>query len=66
MGSAGQTLVIIAAGIDLSVAAVITFAAILTPIVSAGWDPTGLVGILVVLAITTAIGAVNGVGVVLL
>lgn len=66
IAAAGQTLVIIAAGIDLSVAAVITFAAILTPIVSVGWDPTGLVGILIVLAITTAIGAVNGVGVVLL
>ncbi|MEZ5866512.1 MAG: ABC transporter permease [Geminicoccaceae bacterium] len=66
IAAAGQTLVIIAAGIDLSVAAVITFAAILTPIVSAGWDPTGIVGMLIVLAITTAIGAVNGVGVVLL
>jgi ribose transport system permease protein len=66
IAAAGQTLVIIAAGIDLSVAAVITFAAIMLPIVSAGWDPVGLLGIGIVLAITTAIGAVNGVGVVLL
>jgi ribose transport system permease protein len=66
VAAAGQTLVIIAAGIDLSVAAVITFAAIMLPLVSMGWDPTGIVGILVVLAVTTGIGAVNGVGVVLL
>lgn len=66
IAAAGQTLVIIAAGIDLSVASVITFAAIMLPIVSSSWDPVGLTGVLVVLAITTAIGAVNGVGVVLL
>ena len=66
VAAAGQTLVIIAAGIDLSVAAVITFAAIILPIVSVGWDPTGVVGIGIVLAITTLIGAVNGIGVVLL
>jgi ribose transport system permease protein len=66
VAAAGQTLVIIAAGIDLSVAAVITFAAIILPIVSVGWDPTGVIGIGIVLAITTLIGAVNGIGVVLL
>lgn len=66
IAAAGQTLVIIAAGIDLSVASIITFAAIMLPLVSAGWDPVGLAGVVTVLAITTAIGAVNGVGVVLL
>lgn len=66
ISAAGQTLVIIAAGIDLSVASVITFAAIMLPIVSVGWDPVGLFGVGTVLAITTCIGAVNGIGVVLL
>src|SRR4051812_7539216 len=64
--AAGQTIVVIAAGIDLSVAAVVTVAAMLTPLLSPGWDPTGLVGVVAILAITTALGLVNGLGVVLL
>ena len=66
IAAAGQTLVIIAAGIDLSVASTITFAAIMLPLVTAGWDTVGLLGAGVVLAITTCVGTINGIGVVLL
>jgi ribose transport system permease protein len=66
IAAAGQTLVVIAAGIDLSVASVITFAAMILPVVSLGWDPTGAVAVLLVLATCAGIGAVNGLGVVLL
>jgi ribose transport system permease protein len=66
IAAAGQTLIVIAAGIDLSVASVITFAAIMLPLVTAGWDAVGLVGVGVVLAITTCVGTINGIGVVLL
>ncbi|MFO1039409.1 MAG: ABC transporter permease [Geminicoccaceae bacterium] len=64
--AAGQTLVVIGAGIDLSVAAVITFSAILLPLVSAETDPTGLVGVSITLLVTAFIGLLNGLGVVLL
>jgi ribose transport system permease protein len=66
IAAAGQTLVIIAAGIDLSVASTITFAAIMVPLVTAGWDTVGLLGAGVVLLITTGVGTINGIGVVLL
>jgi ribose transport system permease protein len=66
IAAAGQTLVIIAAGIDLSVASTITFAAIMLPLVTAGWDTVGLLGAGVVLVITTCVGTINGIGVVLL
>jgi ribose transport system permease protein len=66
IAAAGQTLVIIAAGIDLSVASTITFAAIMLPLVTAGWDTVGLLGAGVVLLITTCVGTINGIGVVLL
>lgn len=64
--AAGQTIVVIAAGIDLSVASVITFAAMMLPLLTAGWDPTGLSAVAAVLALTTAVGLVNGLGIVLL
>ena len=64
--AAGQTLVVIAAGIDLSVGAVITFAAMMTPLLTLAWDPTGIVGVLMVLVLTTGIGLINGLGIVLL
>ena len=64
--AAGQTVVVIAAGIDLSVASVITFAAMILPLLTAGWDPTGLAAVLAVLGLTTAIGLLNGLGIVLL
>lgn len=60
--AAGQTLVIIMGGIDLSVGAVITVTAILLPLISPGWDSTGLVGILLALVIATSIGFLNGAG----
>lgn len=60
--AAGQTLVILMGGIDLSVGAVITVTAILLPLISPASDPTGLVGIVLVLAIATGIGLLNGAG----
>lgn len=62
IAAAGQTLVILMGGIDLSVGAVITVTAILLPLISPAWDPTGLVGIASALAIATGIGLLNGAG----
>ena len=59
---AGQTLVILVGGIDLSVGAVITVAAILLPLISPDRDATGLAGIALTLAVSTAIGLANGIG----
>ncbi|RWI95586.1 ABC transporter permease [Mesorhizobium sp.] len=64
--AAGQTFVVIAGGIDLSVAAIVTVSAISLPLLSWQADPTGLASVLAVLALTTAIGVVNGLGVALL
>ncbi|RJT40540.1 ABC transporter permease [Mesorhizobium waimense] len=64
--AAGQTFVVIAGGIDLSVAAIVTVSAISLPLLSWGADPTGLAPVLAVLALTTIIGLVNGLGVALL
>ncbi|MFD2055773.1 ABC transporter permease [Mesorhizobium calcicola] len=64
--AAGQTFVVIAGGIDLSVAAIVTVSAVGLPMLSWQADPTGLTAILAVLAMTTAIGLVNGLGVALL
>ncbi|AZO12590.1 MULTISPECIES: ABC transporter permease [unclassified Mesorhizobium] len=64
--AAGQTFVVIAGGIDLSVAAIVTVSAISLPLLSWQADPTGLASVLAVLALTTAIGMVNGLGVALL
>ncbi|NEH54008.1 ABC transporter permease, partial [Rhizobium leguminosarum] len=62
IAAAGQTLVILMGGIDLSVGAVITVTAILLPLISPAWDPTGLAGIAAALAIATGIGLMNGAG----
>jgi ribose transport system permease protein len=62
IAAAGQTLVVLMGGIDLSVGAVITVTAILLPLISPAWDPTGLVGIALALSIATAIGFLNGAG----
>ncbi|MER8574770.1 ABC transporter permease [Mesorhizobium sp. M1338] len=64
--AAGQTFVVIAGGIDLSVAAIVTVSAVSLPLLSWQADPTGITAILAVLALTTAIGLVNGLGVALL
>jgi ribose transport system permease protein len=66
IAAAGQTLVVIAAGIDLSVAGVATFTTIMVPLVSPGWDASGLVGALLTLAMALGVGIVNGVGIVFL
>ncbi|NTJ68037.1 ABC transporter permease [Agrobacterium rhizogenes] len=60
--AAGQTLVIVMGGIDLSVGAVTTVTAIMLPLISPGWDPTGLVGIVLSLMLATVIGVLNGAG----
>ncbi|MCF6102000.1 MULTISPECIES: ABC transporter permease [Mesorhizobium] len=64
--AAGQTFVVIAGGIDLSVAAIVTVSAVSLPLLSWQGDPTGLTAVLAVLALTTTIGLVNGLGVALL
>ncbi|MER8467166.1 ABC transporter permease [Mesorhizobium sp. M1396] len=64
--AAGQTFVVIAGGIDLSVAAIVTVSAVSLPLLSWQADPTGITAILAILALTTAIGLVNGLGVALL
>lgn len=60
--AAGQTLVILIGGIDLSVGAVITVAAILLPLISPDRDATGLAGIALTLVVSTVIGLTNGIG----
>lgn len=64
--AAGQTFVVIAGGIDLSVAAIVTVSAIAVPLLRWDNDPTGITAIIAVLAVTTTIGLVNGLGVALL
>ena len=59
----GQTLAVIGGGIDLSVSAVITVAAILLPMLSFAPDTTGLGAIVLTLLVAAAIGAVNGLGI---
>ena len=58
--AAGQTFVVIAGGIDLSVGAIITISAVGVPLLSWPWDPGGVAGIAGILAIAIAIGAANG------
>ncbi len=64
--AAGQTFVVIGGGIDLSVAAIVTVSAVAVPLLSWDSDPTGITAIIAVLAVTTAIGLINGLGVALL
>ncbi|MEF0941272.1 ABC transporter permease [Rhizobium sp. BR 362] len=62
IAAAGQTLVVLMGGIDLSVGAVITVTAILLPLISPAWDHTGFIGIATALAIAAGIGLMNGAG----
>lgn len=62
IAAAGQTLVVLMGGIDLSVGAIITVTAILLPLISPAWDPTGLVGIALAVAVAMGIGLLNGAG----
>jgi ribose transport system permease protein len=66
--AAGQTLVIMSGGegIDLSIGAVVTLAAILTFRINAGQNELVLPALAVALAAGTAIGFLNGVGVAIL
>ncbi len=61
--AAGQTVVVIAGGIDLSVAALVTVSAVGLPLLSPAGDPTGAVAVLAIVAVTSAIGSVTGLGV---
>lgn len=60
--AAGQTLVILMGGIDLSAGTVMTVSAILLPVLSPACDPTGLSGIFLILGIATLMGLGNGAG----
>jgi len=62
----GQTYVVIAGGIDLSVAAIVTVSAVGVPLVAWGFDGTGAIAVLAILIIATGIGFLNGLGVALL
>ncbi|MGH7118177.1 MAG: ABC transporter permease [Acetobacteraceae bacterium] len=62
--AAGQTLVIVSAGIDLSVGALITFAAIIGPLLSHVSGIGGVPAVLLILAITALVGVANGAGIV--
>lgn len=56
----GQTVAVIAGGIDLSVSAVITVTAIILPLLTFDADASGLGAIALSLAVAAGIGAVNG------
>jgi len=64
--SIGQTLVVVAGGIDLSVGAIVTVSAIGVPLVTWLPDTTGIAPALFILLCATSIGALNGLGVALL
>ena len=64
--AAGQTLVMIGGGIDLSVGAIVTVSAVGLPLVSTAADPSGLGAVVGILAVATCIGLANGAGVVYL
>lgn len=66
VAAAGQTLVVIGGGIDLSIASVITFTAIIMPLVSPAWDEVGLIGVAVTLVMALSVGLLNGLGIVFL
>ena len=61
--AAGQTFVVVAGGIDLSVAAIVTVSAVGLPLLALPADPTGLAAILATLALATVVGLTNGLGV---
>jgi len=58
----GQTYVVIAGGIDLSVGAIVTVSAVV-PLVALSGDTTGVFAVLAILAAATSIGLLNGLGV---
>ncbi len=58
--SIGQTIVILTAGIDLSVSSVVKFSAMIGAAVMAGQDGMLIPAVLIMLAIALAVGAFNG------
>jgi ribose transport system permease protein len=63
LAAIGQTFVVIAGGIDLSVGAIITVSAVGAPLVSFAFDESGAFAALMTLAAATVIGILNGLGV---
>ena len=63
IAAAGQTLVVVAGGIDLSVASVMTFAAIIGPLMTRAVDLPGILPLLLILAVCAGFGLVNGLGI---
>ena len=63
LAAIGQTFVVIAGGIDLSVGAIITVSAVGAPLVSFAFDESGAFAALITLATATVIGILNGLGV---
>ena len=59
----GQTIVVLTGGIDLSVGAMITFAAILGPSITLLVGDDGIVSVPLLLLITAGVGGVNGLAV---
>ncbi|WP_158813471.1 ABC transporter permease [Methylocapsa sp. S129] len=61
--AAGQTLVVIGGGIDLSVGAIVTVSAVGVPLLPWDADASGVAAVLAILAGATGIGLLNGLGV---
>ena len=62
----GQTFVVIAGGIDLSVGAIVTVSAVGVPLVALQGDASGGLAVAIILAAAACIGFLNGLGVALL
>ena len=62
----GQTFVVIAGGIDLSVGAIVTVSAVGVPLVALEGDASGGLAVAIILVVATCIGFLNGLGVALL
>jgi ribose transport system permease protein len=63
LAAIGQTFVVIAGGIDLSVGAIITVSAVGAPLATFAFDESGAFAALITLAAATVIGVLNGLGV---
>ena len=66
LAAIGQTFVVIAGGIDLSVGAIVTVSAVGLPLATFPSDESGALAAIVILAAAAVIGALNGLGVALL
>jgi len=63
LAAIGQTFVVIAGGIDLSVGATITVSTVSAPLVTFAFDESGAFAALITLVAATVIGVLNGLGV---